>query len=138
LSSEKIILVTPASTRTIDRDVDKMASAMEYVSDKFGKRQNADFEVTVLEDVSKIYNRDDKHGDLIDCVHQMAICTAEGECIDIDNSTHIPFDAVLVCPKCGLEFTLFRDVNDLKNSLPEFINGMEGVVISGGGQKTAS
>lgn len=129
-----MILITSASEGTIDRDVEKMASAVKYVSEKFGKKMHAEFEVTVIKDISNMYK--DKQDP---CDHKFSFCTPEGECIDIDNSSHIPMNSILACVKCGMEYEFFGNVEDLKNSFPELkTDDVEGVIIHGNGQKSKS
>ncbi len=99
MSSDKVIVVSPTSQRTIDRDVERVASAIDYVAQGLGKKISADFETMIMDDVPKLF----KNGTV--CDHVFGIATPHNS--KLINSQFIPDDAVLLCAKCNQSFSLF-------------------------------
>lgn len=110
MSSDKIIVISPSSQKTLDCDVNKLSDLIESVTNVAGKKLNADFSVNVISDMPELTGN-------VECSHIFGIVNHSEEFINLGLSTKIPHYSMVKCVKCTKAFDLFRSAEDINKYL---------------------
>jgi len=126
MSSNKVILISPASTKAIDSDVDKLSGLISDIIDMAEKKLDADFSVDIISDIPSLFNKND-------CRHVLGILIPGSEkYVNLDSSNYIPANAVIKCARCDTVFSLFRSAEEIKEiAHPDKVDDINGVVCKG-------